>query len=133
MDDQDIKFKLLVVDDEPGIVDFIQKNYNRKGFTTFGALDGITAVEICKKEKPHVSLIDIHMPLSEINGIETLKRIKEVSSDTYCIMVTRVAEKEKIQASCDIGAFTYIFKPINLEQLDAVVLAAKELALGKIS
>jgi len=38
--------KLLVVDDEPGIVDFIQKIYQRKGFTTFGATDGITAVEI---------------------------------------------------------------------------------------
>ena len=88
--------KLLVVDDEEGIVDFTKKFYSRKGFTTFGATDGITAVEIFQKERPQINLIDVHMPYSPIDGIETLKRIKEIDKNAICIMVTRITEKDKV-------------------------------------
>lgn len=89
--------KLLIVDDEEGIVDFVKRIYSRKGFITFGATDGITAVEIFKQEKPQISLIDIHMPNSPIDGVETLKRIKEIDKDATCIMVTRITEKDKVE------------------------------------
>jgi DNA-binding response OmpR family regulator len=118
--------KLLVVDDEPGIVDFIQKIYQRKGFTTFGATDGITAVEIFQKESPQISLIDIHMPYSPIDGVETLKRIKELNADAACIMVTRITEKEKVEASRQLGAAAYILKPLEMEDLDKAISETRE-------
>lgn len=117
--------KLLVVDDEPGIVDFVQKIYQRKGFITFAATDGITAVEIFRKERPEINLIDIHMPYSPIDGVETLKRIKEIDKNAICIMVTRITEQDKVEGSREYGAFAYLLKPMELEELDGAINAAK--------
>lgn len=115
------KLKLLVVDDEEGIVDFTKKIYARKGFITFGATDGISAVEIFKTERPQISLIDVHMPYSPIDGVETLRRIKELDKDAICIMVTRITEKEKVEEARKFGANAYILKPLELDELDKVI------------
>lgn len=113
--------KLLVVDDEEGIVDFVKRIYSRKGFTTFGATDGIAAVEIFKKERPQINLIDIHMPYSPIDGIETLRRIKEIDNNATCIMVTRITEKGAVDKSREYGASAYVLKPLGIEELDKVI------------
>jgi two-component system OmpR family response regulator len=118
--------KLLIVDDEPGIVDFIQKIYQRKGFTTFGVTDGIAAVDIYQKEKPEITLIDVHMPFSPIDGVETLKRIRDINNNAACIMVTRITEKEKVDASRSLGACAYLLKPFELEDLDKTILEARQ-------
>ena len=113
--------KLLVVDDEPTIVEFTKKIYERKGFITFGAADGVTAVEIFKKERPQINLIDIHMPLSAIDGVEVLRQIKEIDPTAACIMVTRITEKQKIEDSKKYGASAYILKPLDLDELDKAI------------
>lgn len=121
--------KLLVVDDEEGIVDFTKKIYSRKGFTTFGATDGVTAVDIFQKERPQINLIDVHMPYSPIDGIETLKRIKEIDKNAICIMVTRITEKDKVEAARRLGACAYVLKPLELEELDKVISEAAKIKL----
>ena len=118
--------KLLVVDDEPGIVDFTQKIYTRKGFLTFGATDGIAAVDIFDKERPQICLIDVHMPYSPIDGIETLRRIKQIDPRAICIMVSRITENEPVQQAKELGAFHYVLKPLELEDLDKIIEEAKE-------
>jgi len=115
------QLKLLIVDDEEGIVDFIKKIYSRKGFITYGATDGITAVEIFQKERPQINLIDIHMPFSPIDGIETLKRIKAIDEDALCIMITRITEKDKFIEAMSLGAAGYILKPLDMEELDRAI------------
>lgn len=126
------KLKLLIVDDEEGIVDFIKKIYSRRGFITFGATDGVTAVDIFNKERPQVSLIDIHMPYSPIDGIETLKRIKEIDKNAVCIMVTRITEKDKVEKSKELGASAYILKPLGLEELDKVISETAKIDLSNL-
>jgi len=126
---EELKLKLLVVDDEPGIVDFIQKIYTRRGFITYGATDGITAVEIFQKQRPQISLIDIHMPYSPIDGVETLRRIKEINKDAVCIMVTRITEKEKVEEAKRYNASAYILKPLDLEELDKAISEATKIKL----
>jgi DNA-binding response OmpR family regulator len=123
------QLKLLVVDDEEGIVDFVKRIYSRKGFITFGATDGITAVEIFQKERPEISLIDIHMPFSPIDGVETLHRIKEIDKDAVCIMVTRITENDKVEQSKKWGASAYILKPLELEDLDKAISQAAKINL----
>lgn len=113
--------KLMVVDDEPAIVDFTQKIYQRKGFVTFGATDGITAVDIFRKERPEVSLIDVHMPFSPIDGIEVLRRIKAIDNNAGCIMVTRIHDKKAIEESNRLGALHYLTKPFEIEELEGYV------------
>ena len=121
------EMKLLTVDDEEGIIEFISKIYSKKGFLTFSATDGITAVGIFNKERPQIVLIDVHMPYSPIDGVETLKRIKDIDKDTICIMLTRITDRDKVEASRKLGALHYITKPIELEDLDKVVMEAKNL------
>jgi len=123
------QLKLLVVDDEEGIVDFVKRIYSRKGFITFGATDGVTAVEIFRKERPQVNLIDIHMPFSPIDGVETLRRIKEIDKEAICIMVTRITEKDKVEQSRQFGASSYILKPLGLEDLDKAISEAAKINL----
>lgn len=123
------QIKLLVIDDEEGIVDFVKKIYSRKGFITFGATDGIAAVEIFKKERPQINLIDVHMPYSPIDGIETLRRIKEIDKNAICIMVTRITEKDKVDAAKILGAAAYVLKPLELEELDKVISEAAKINL----
>lgn len=53
------QLKLLIVDDEEGIVDMIQRIYKKKGFLTFGTFDGIKAVEIFEKEHPEINFIGV--------------------------------------------------------------------------
>lgn len=114
--------KLLVVDDEKGIVDYTTKIYSRKGFRTFGAYDGVSALEIFRKEKPDICLIDIHMPFSQIDGLETLKRIKELDKDVSCIMVTRMTDNASVEKSREMGAAAYVTKPLRLDDLNSVLL-----------
>ena len=113
--------KLLIVDDEPTIVEFTQKIYEKKGYLTVGATDGVTAVEIFKKERPQINLIDIHMPYSAIDGVEVLRRIKEIDPNAACIMVTRITEKQKVEDSKRYGASAYILKPLDLDELDKAI------------
>ena len=121
------KLKLLVVDDEEGIVGMIKRAYLEKGFDTFGALDGITAVDLFEKERPEITIIDVHMPFSKIDGIETLKRIKKIDKDALCLMVTRIDDKAKINAAKELGALHYIPKPLSMDELDAGVNEAVDL------
>ena len=118
--------KLLVVDDEEGIVHFTKKIYEHKGFIAFGATDGVAAVDIFKKERPQISLIDVHMTYSPIDGIETLRQIKEIDKDAVCIMVTRITEQDKVDAARNAGAFAYLLKPLTAEDIDKVIKEARE-------
>ncbi|MFA5276745.1 MAG: response regulator [Candidatus Omnitrophota bacterium] len=127
--DEQKKLKLLVIDDEAGIVDFTKKIYSRKGFITFGATDGISAVEIFQKEKPEVNLIDVHMPYSPIDGIETLKRIKEIDKNAICIMVTRITERGTVEEARRLGAAAYVLKPLEIAELDKVISEAAGIKL----
>ena len=115
------QLKLLIVDDEPDLVEFTQKIYQMKDFITFGATDGVTAVEIYKKERPEIVLIDVHMPFSPIDGIETLKQIKAINKDANCIMVTRIFDKPVVEKARALGALHYIPKPYELETLDKCI------------
>ena len=119
------QLKLLVLDDEPGIIDFISKIYRTRGFDVFGATDGIAALEIFKKERPHISLIDIHMPYSPIDGVEALRRIKEIDSKAICVMITRISEPDKVKLAREYGAFSYLLKPMDMEELDKALDSAR--------
>ena len=74
-----------------------------------------------------ITLIDIHMPFSPIDGIETLKRIKNIDKNAICVMVTRIDQKDKIKAAKDLGALHYIPKPFTMSELDEAVNEAADI------
>jgi DNA-binding response OmpR family regulator len=119
--------KLLIIDDEETIVNFTKRFYEKKGFTVFGATDGVTGVELFRKERPEVTIIDIHMPFSPIDGIETLQKIKEIDKDAPCIMATRITEKDKIESAKKYGASCYLVKPFMIKDLDKAIKEAAKI------
>ena len=120
------KLKIMVIDDEEGIVFLVQKTYQKKGFVTFGANDGLTAVEVFKKERPDIIFIDIHMPFSVIDGIETLKKIKGIDEKANCVMLTRIYDENSIARTKILGAMHYITKPFEIEDLDKCISEVQE-------
>ena len=108
--------KLLVVDDEAEICDFLKTFFEERDFEVQTAHSGKEALEIAGKSKPQVILLDIHMP--EMDGMIVLKKIKEQYPGTKVIMVTAIETQEKIEEAMRLGADNYITKPLSLEYLE---------------
>ncbi len=111
--------KILVVDDEIDVCDFVKHFFEERNFRTFTALSGEEALRILKKEKPDIILLDIRM--QEMDGIETLKRIRKIDKDVKVIMVTAVDDQDKMKICRTLGASKYVTKPLVLEELEKVV------------
>jgi len=117
--------KILVVDDEIDVCDFVKNFFEERDFQVFAALGGSDALRIIRKEKPDIILLDIRM--KEMDGIETLKRIRQLDKKVKVIMVTAVEEQDKMEVARKLGASEYITKPLVLENLEATVMSyAKE-------
>lgn len=108
--------KLLIVDDELEICDFLKSFFEEKNFQVRFATTGQKALQAIAKEKPHVVLLDIQMPV--MDGMATLKQIKAQYPGIKVIMVTAVETREKIEEAMRLGADNYITKPLSLEYLE---------------
>jgi two-component system alkaline phosphatase synthesis response regulator PhoP len=105
--------KILVVDDEADILEFISYNLKKEGYEVFTASNGKEALPIAKKMKPDLILLDVMMPI--MDGIETCKRIKADSdfNQTYVVFLTARSEDYSEIEGLDAGADDYIAKPIK--------------------
>ena len=108
--------KLLIVDDEVEICDFLKSFFEEKDFNVRFATSGQKALQAIAKDQPHVVLLDIQMPV--MDGMTTLKQIKSQYPGVKVIMVTAVETREKIEEAMRLGADNYITKPLSLEYLE---------------
>lgn len=123
--------KVLVVDDEEDIVIDAKDILEKKGFRVFTALDSDAAMDIFKKESPQICLLDVHMPKSKLSGIEMLKEIRSLVEKCYCIMLTRITDKDKIEDARRLGAKHYVLKPLDYRELMKLMdEAVKEIQTG---
>jgi two-component system, OmpR family, KDP operon response regulator KdpE len=106
--------KILVVDDEPRMVQMIGMNLKLEGFEVISAADGFQAVEKVTKEMPDLVLLDIMMP--EMDGFETLQRIRAVSSVPVIFLSVKAGETDRVHG-LDLGADDYITKPFSPREL----------------
>lgn len=106
-------FKILLVDDEPDILEFIDYNLKKEGFRVFTAQNGQEGIEIAKKELPHLIILDLMMP--KMDGVETCEEIKKIPAlkDTLVAFLTARGEDYSQIAGFDAGADDYIAKPIK--------------------
>ena len=112
-------YKMLVVDDEMDVCDFVKHFFEERNYTVATALDGEEAVRIVKNHKFDIILLDIRM--RKIDGIETLKRIRTFDSSVNVIMVSAVEDQSKMDEASKLGACQYITKPLILEELESAV------------
>jgi len=105
---------ILIVDDEPQIVQLIKMNLELEGFRSIDASDGYQAVEKVVKELPDLVILDIMMP--DMDGFETLKKIREVSKVPVIFLSVKGQEYDRIRG-LDIGADDYMAKPFSPREL----------------
>jgi len=116
--------KLLLVDDEPGILKVLGISLADRGYRVLTAENGEEALRVFHETGPEVILTDIKMP--GMDGIELLKRVKEESPNTEVIMITGHGEMELAIQSLKYDASDFITKPIHDETLDIALRRALE-------
>lgn len=114
--------RLLIVDDENDVREFAAKFFRKRKIDCLTASSGEESLAIVEKQKLDLILLDIKM--DGIDGIETLRRIKEKNKDIKVIMVTgrKPEEQEAFDKCKELGALDYIHKPLELDELEKVVM-----------
>jgi DNA-binding response OmpR family regulator len=111
--------KVLLVDDEPDIVEVIQDRLEAYGFTVVTAQTGLEALKRLSVEKFDGVFLDVKMP--EMGGIEALEKIRERDAKTPIIIITSSSTREAAVDAMAKGANEYILKPFEWEELKAKV------------
>ncbi|MBQ5451686.1 MAG: response regulator transcription factor [Bacteroidales bacterium] len=116
-------YKILLVDDETDILDFLSYNLKKAGYTVFTANNGKDAVKLAKQYIPHLIILDVMMP--EMDGIETCEEIRKqpALNNTVVAFLTARSEDYSQIAGFEAGADDYIAKPIKPKVLVSRVSA----------
>ncbi len=114
---------ILLVDDEPDILEIVGYNLTAEGYSVLTAENGVEAVKIAKKKKPHLIILDVMMP--EMDGIEACEQIRKLPDlqNTIITFLTARGEDYSQVAGFDAGADDYITKPIRPKVLISKVKA----------
>ncbi len=107
------KFNILIVDDEPDIIEFVSYNLSREGYKISTANNGFEAVEQVKKNKPDLILMDIMMPV--MDGMKAVSEIKALAGadNIMVVFLTARADDYSQESGFEAGADDYISKPIK--------------------
>jgi len=120
MQQQTNGIKVLVVDDEPNIVQFLTMGLANEGYQVFSAADGDAGLAALRAHAPHIVILDVMMP--GMDGFEACKRMKEIQP-VAIIMLTAREETENRVRGLHIGADDYMAKPFSFEELLARIHA----------
>jgi len=116
--------KILVVDDEKSMRDFLSIVLKKEGYAVTTAEDGETASRLVKQEIFDLVLTDVKMP--RMNGLQVLKTVKEASPDTIVVMITAFASTETAIEAMKEGAYDYLTKPFQIEEVKLIIQNALE-------
>ena len=116
--------KILVVDDEEGILELLDENLSDDGFDVISANNGASALAQIYREQPDIVLLDLNIP--EVNGYEVLRELRHAATtkNLPVILLTGVPPTEGEQTAVELGANHYVTKPWNLASLRAVIRVA---------
>lgn len=112
--------KILVVDDERNLVGLIASYLRADGYTVVTAHDGATALEVARRERPDLVVLDIMLPA--LDGLEVCRRLRQFS-DAYVVMLTARGEEVDKIVGLSVGADDYVTKPFSPRELVARVRA----------
>jgi two-component system KDP operon response regulator KdpE len=115
-----IPTRVLIVEDDPNIVDLIRSNLAVRGFDTLVSLDGSKALTLLETEQPDMVLLDLMLP--EVDGFELCRQIRARSNVAIIVVSARGGERDKVTA-LNVGADDYMTKPFGIEELLARILA----------
>ncbi|MFC5701288.1 response regulator [Cohnella faecalis] len=113
--------RLLIVDDQVGIRILLLEVFATEGYETFQAANGKTALDIVRLHSPDLVLLDMKIP--GMDGLEILKKIKEINRSIKVIMMTAYGELDMIKEATDLGALMHFTKPFDIDELRSAVNA----------
>ena len=116
--------KILVVDDEEGILELLDEDLSDDGFEVISGNNGVSALAQIYRERPDIVLLDLNIP--KINGYEVLRELRRdaTTENLPVILLTGVSPTEGEQAAVHLGANHYVTKPWKLASLRAVIRVA---------
>ncbi|MCR4440788.1 MAG: response regulator transcription factor [Peptococcaceae bacterium] len=112
--------KVLLVDDEPNILQFLELGLQNEGFEVKTAQDGVTAITLVKEFKPHVAVLDVMMP--GMDGFEVCKMLKKIENVSVIMLTARDEVDDRVKGLM-LGADDYVVKPFSFEELLARIYA----------
>ena len=122
--------KLVIVDDEPILLEGLLKTYDwvGMGFEVVGsAKDGNQAIQVIKDKKPNVVLTDIRM--KKVSGLQVMEEIEKEKINCLFVVLSAYRDFEYAKQACDLGAFAYLLKPIDDDELRQTMCGAYELCM----
>jgi DNA-binding NtrC family response regulator len=120
-----LKPRVLIVDDEERFVTTLSKRLTEREFNVVGVYSGQDALEKVKKELFDVVILDVKMP--GLDGVETLEGIKKINPGIEVIMLTGHASVDSAVEGMRLGAYEYLMKPCDIEELMAKINGAYKL------
>jgi len=127
--DFEVPSKVLLVDDEREFVQTLSERLLMRDMGSTVAYDGESALAMVKEEEPEVMILDLKMP--GIDGIEVLRRVKATRPDIEVIILTGHGSEADRKVCMELGAFAYLHKPVNIEQLSDTLKKANEKILAR--
>ncbi len=116
--------KVLFVDDEKEFVQTVSERLISRDVGTYGVYNGEDALELISEDRPDVMVLDLKMP--GMYGVEVLRRTKEMDPGIEVIILTGHGTNEDMKQCMELGAFAYMHKPVDIEELSAAIKAAHE-------
>ncbi len=111
--DKTVNYRILIVDDEADILEFIRYNLKKEGYDVYTAADGMEALKTAAEVSPHLVLLDVMMP--RMDGMETCRQLRKMpqTADAVIAFLTARSEDYSQVAGFDAGADDYIAKPVR--------------------
>ena len=120
--------KVLFVDDEREFVQTVSQRLISRDVGTYGVYDGQQALDLIAEDRPEVMVLDLKMP--GLHGIEVLRQAKEIAPEIEVIILTGHGTTKDMEECMKLGAFAYMNKPVNIEELSATIKAANDKVHG---
>ncbi|WEG13092.1 response regulator [Pullulanibacillus sp. KACC 23026] len=111
--------KILIVDDQFGIRILLNEIFQKIGYKTYQAANGVQALNLVQNERPDLIILDMKIP--GMDGLEILKRVKKIDQTIKVIIMTAYGELDMIQEAIDNGAITHFSKPFDIDEIIAAV------------
>jgi DNA-binding NtrC family response regulator len=120
--DQPKRIRLILIDDEVGFTTVMAKRLTRRGLEVTSAFSGLEAIRAMRKSEFDVAVLDLKM--EDMDGIEVLKIFKKMDPDMPVIMLTGHGSEKSASEGMEYGAYDYLFKPFEFEELIEKIHAA---------
>lgn len=121
---EETKARILIVDDEESLREFLEIMLKREGYDISTAADGDLAIKLMAKKDFDLVITDLQMP--KIHGMEVLTKAKEISPDIIVIVITAFGSTESAVEAMKLGAYDYITKPFKIDEIKLIVHKALE-------